>query len=530
MKRIFKYTLGLIAAAAVAASCSTKSLDIPQQGVDGTDLYQTGDDTQLYQFLSAIYSTLHGDYTASSASFGGSGATCHLLFGTTLSSMADEDVNGFNYTEAADGSTYSAIWSYFYKLAYWCGMIVENVPQNTVASPAVRDRIVAEARAIRAYAMMNLVQLYGNPPLADHLLDGTEVNTPAAESWAFIEKELTEAAAGLPSKSGLGGQKSIGGRLTKEACYAILGKAQLWQEKYAEAANTLYNNVISTGKYALEADPDQLNLSNSDFCDENIWEFDFSNDPAYQDSQEGSFDAFAVAWPATMNGVNYPMFFMHYNIGSNTPKELYDFMKEHDGADSPRFKAWVCSYEEVAAEAMAFTFPVTNNQGYFKKKLQPRAQDIVGSNFMLKFSTKNQVYMRYAEVLLNFAEAACVSGTHTAEGLAALNLVRSRAGLDAAPALDMNNLAYGIKAERRIELYGENGIRFIDLVRWGDAPSVLAKTGTTSYTFQGVENGVYTVTTAATGGKGFQAGKNELFPIPDSDRNNNPDLVQNIGW
>jgi len=493
MKRIFKYTLGLIAAAAVAASCSTKSLDIPQQGVDGTDLYQTGDDTQLYQFLSAIYSTLHGDYTASSASFGGSGATCHLLFGTTLSSMADEDVNGFNYTEAADGSTYSAIWSYFYKLAYWCGMIVENVPQNTVASPAVRDRIVAEARAIRAYAMMNLVQLYGNPPLADHLLDGTEVNTPAAESWAFIEKELTEAAAGLPSKSGLGGQKSIGGRLTKEACYAILGKAQLWQEKYAEAANTLYNNVISTGKYALEADPDQLNLSNSDFCDENIWEFDFSNDPAYQDSQEGSFDAFAVAWPATMNGVNYPMFFMHYNIGSNTPKELYDFMKEHDGAE-------------------------------------PRAQDIVGSNFMLKFSTKNQVYMRYAEVLLNFAEAACVSGTHTAEGLAALNLVRSRAGLDAAPALDMNNLAYGIKAERRIELYGENGIRFIDLVRWGDAPSVLAKTGTTSYTFQGVENGVYTVTTAATGGKGFQAGKNELFPIPDSDRNNNPDLVQNIGW
>lgn len=100
----------------------------------------------------------------------------------------------------------------------------------------------------------------------------------------------------------------------------------------------------------------------------------------------------------------------------------------------------------------------------------------------------------------------------------------------AAPTLDMNNLAYGIKAERRIELYGENGIRFIDLVRWGDAPSVLAKTGTTSYTFQGVENGVYTVTTAATGGKGFQAGKNELFPIPDSDRNNNPDLVQNIGW
>ena len=530
MKKYFRHILGALCVAFLSVSCSTDLLDIPQQGVDGTDLYVTGDDTQLNQFLAAVYAKLHGDYTASSVSFGGDGSTSYLLFGTTLSSMADEETNAFNYSEGADGSTYRAIWSYFYTLAYWCGMIVENVPANEVATPAVRDRVVAEARAIRAYAMMYLVQLYGNPPLADHIIASDDANTPAEQSWTFIERELSEAADVLPSKSGLGGQSSIGGRLTKEACYALLGKAQLWQGKYAESAQTLYNKVISTGKYALVDDPDLLNLSDSDFSDENIWEFDFNNDPQYQDSQEGSFDVFAVAWQPTMNGVNYPMFFMHYGIGSNPTSEFYNFMKSHDGESSPRFNAWVANAEQVQSEAISFTFPITGNQGYFKKKLQPRAKDIVGSNFMLKYSLKNLVFMRYAEVLLNFAEASCQAGTLTSEGLAALNLVRSRAGLAAAPSLEMNDSSYGIKAERRAELYGENGNRFIDLVRWGDAASVLADVGKNSYTLQGIEGGKYNVTSSATGGTGFKAGKNELFPIPDTDRNNNPSLEQNPGW
>jgi hypothetical protein len=56
-------------------------------------------------------------------------------------------------------------------------------------------------------------------------------------------------------------------------------------------------------------------------------------------------------------------------------------------------------------------------------------------------------------------------------GLQALNLVRERAGLTDAQSLDMDNVTYGVKAERRAELYFE-GSRFIDLVRWGDAPKV----------------------------------------------------------
>jgi hypothetical protein len=80
------------------------------------------------------------------------------------------------------------------------------------------------------------------------------------------------------------------------------------------------------------------------------------------------------------------------------------------------------------------------------------------------------VYLRYAEVLLDYAEAVAMGGTNGSglSGLQALNLVRERAGLTDAPSLDMDNVTYGVKAERRAELYYE-GSRFIDLVRWGDA-------------------------------------------------------------
>ena len=145
--------------------------------------------------------------------------------------MSGESANFYTYNEASDANTYSYIWSYYYKQCYWCNMIIDRLPANDVCSANVKNQVIAEARAIRAIAMMNLVQLYGNPPLADHILDGTEGNTPAAESWAFIERELTAAAEVLPSKSNKEGQSTIGGRLTREAAYAYLGKAQLWQKK-----------------------------------------------------------------------------------------------------------------------------------------------------------------------------------------------------------------------------------------------------------------------------------------------------------
>jgi hypothetical protein len=552
MKSLYKY-LFLIFTAVSITSCDTDTLNIEQLGVMPTTIYQTAADDQTNGFIAAVYSKIRGDGYVVLMDIG----TCYNGIRNNLARMGGELGEYYQYAETSDANTYKYIWSYYYTLAYWSNMIIENLPGNDVASPELKARVIAEARTIRAIAMMNLVQLFGNPPLADHILDGSEGNTPATDSWNFIEKELSEAAEGLPSKSGLNGQAAIGGRLTKEAAYAYLGRAYLWEKKYNEAAQTLYNKVISTGLYELITDFKLLNSSASDFCSEYVWEFDFSEASGYELSQEGLFDLGVFGIQSGTGGIKMPAEFrqsMCFGYGGCPSSSFGEFMGNHDklsnGTQSNRYSGTVATYEDLlnnytysSDDSKGIDASVDNCQGYFRIKEQALADDVTGntSNFAYEFSKKNLCYMRYAEVLLNYAEAVANGGTQgsSLSGLQALNLIRRRAGLSDAPDLEMNNAQYGVKAERRAELFYE-GTRFIDLVRWGDAAAELAECGKLTYTFHGYKSGSNTtpqtpdqwnIISSPTVGQGFKEGKNELFPIPLVDINRNPaGLIQNPEW
>lgn len=550
MKKIYRYMMVAVAATMMTA-CSESKLDIEQRGATGTEVYTQGSENEVNAMIAAVYSKIHGD-AFNWYSMGGNVSGCAKSMRYELGRMGGELAEYYKYDETSESVTYSMVWAYYYKQAYWCNMIIENVPNNTTVSETLKTRVVAEARAIRAIAMMNLVQLFGNPPLADHVLTGSEPNTPAAESWAFIERELKAVADLLPSKASANGQAAIGGRLTREAVYAYLGKAYLWEKKYNEAAQTLYNNVIATNKYALEADYSALRSSSTDFSAENIWEFDFNDDPANASAQEGRFDVPCFGLPTGQIAVPDDWSQSQaWGYGAGVSAAFGQFMAKHDvtadGKKSNRYRGTLAAYEDLLDEtvysfsgAKGVTGQVVNCQGYFNVKYQPMLADIVGGGFIYyQFSKKNLVYMRYSEVLLNYAEAVAMGGSQGAmSGLEALNQVRRRAGLADAPALDMDNADYGVKAERQAELFYE-GCRFIDLVRWGDAPTVLANSGKTEYKFLGYKNGdnttiqspaEYNILETPTVGVGFKAGKNELFPIPGSDINNNPSLQQNPGW
>jgi len=535
MKKTTKYIMAAlmgICMIVLPTSCSEDSLDIEQKGVTSLSIYETGTDADLISFIGGIYTKFRGDYSSSSSSFGGDGSSCYNMFVYHLTRMSDEDSDSYTYNESADGSMSESDYSFFYTICYWCNMIIERVPNNTVASSSLKEQVVAEARAMRAISMMYLVQCWGNPPLADHLMNGTEGNTPAAESWAWIESEFDAAAAVLPSKTDANGQKAIGGRLTREACLAYKGKAQLWQGNYSAAAQTL-SQVIGSGLYALEENFDNLNLSTSDFGPENIFEFNFDDSDEFLSGQEGSMDIYAFGSNAVMcYGVTFPLLYLNWANGSNPTQNLYNFYVAHDGTESPRMNGCVLSKDGFNAVTMsmnAMSFPLANNQGYFRMRNICRADDKVGT-FPQEFNKKNTVFLRYAEVLLDYAEAVCNGGSDgSISGLEALNMVRRRAGLEDAPSLDMNDATYGIKAERRAELYRE-GVRYIDCVRWGDAQTAFAETGTATYQFGGEgEPGNYTFTSTPTGFGGWKS-RYEHFPYPASDVSNNPNLTQNPGW
>lgn len=551
-KNILHTTGGWLLTAVLAlcfTACSNDLLDIEQPGVSGVNTYITADDNQVKQYISAVYSSILGNSYQSVIVGGGEPASYRSVL-YEMSRMGAECAAEYQYNEASDANTYAYIYSYYYRQAYWCSMIIEHLPNNNVATESLKEQVIAEARAIRAIAMMNLVQLYGNPPLADHILDGSEGNTPASESWQFIENELKDAAEILPSKNSTDGQVEIGGRLTREAAYAYLGKAQLWQKKYDEAAQTLYNKVIATKKYVLVDNFATLNTSANDFSSENIWEYNFDDGADVQNSQDGSFDLACYSADLGVYSTTYGSLLMTFGMGAYPSKNFADFMTAHDmttTGSSPRFQSTLADYPTalMSYQAMFMNYPyvITGCQGYYRVKDLCQTNDLVGT-FPFFYSKRNVPYMRYAEVLLNYAEAVAEGGTPGPElsGLKALNLVRHRAGLTDAPSLSMNDASYGVKAERRAELFGE-GQRFIDLVRWGDAATVLANCGKQTYTCtitQGETINVpgvgdittykTEVTTSETGTISFKAGKNELFPIPASDVNNNSMLNQNPGW
>ena len=291
--------------------------------------------------------------------------------------------------------------------------------------------------------------------------------------------------------------------------------------------------MIGSGLYALEENFDNLNLSISDLGPENIFEFNFDDSDEFLAGQEGSMDIYAFGSNCVMcYGVTFPLLYMNWAWGSNPTQELYNFYVAHDGVESPRMNGCVMSKETfnaVTANMNAMSFPLANNQGYFRMRNICRSDDKVGT-FPQEFNKKNTVFLRYAEVLLDYAEAVCNGGSAgSISGLEALNMVRRRAGLQDAPSLDMNDATYGIKAERRAELYRE-GARYIDCVRWGDAKTAFANTGVNTYQFGGEgEAGNYSFTSTPTGFGGWKD-RYAHFPIPASDVSNNPNLNQNTGW
>ena len=154
--------------------------------------------------------------------------------------------------------------------------------------------------------------------------------------------------------------------------------------------------------------------------------------------------------------------------------------------------------------------------------------------------------MRYAEVLLLYAEACLQSGDN-AQGAWAVNEIRKRVGLSTLANVDMNVL----KKEKSYELWLE-GSRWLDLLRWGDTARVKqagqdvpklfdAKFRAPKSTDQGIKwldndntQRFYTVSThEAIDAKytvGFKEGKHEFFPFPISVMDKNPNMVQNPGW
>src|SRR5258708_7200667 len=390
------------------------------------------------------------------------------------------------------------LWSRNYSGIYRANLMLEKIGNVPGRTTNLQTRYTADMKLLRAYYYFDLVREFGNIPLITTVLQQsqffTELQAKPAQVYAQIEKDLNDAIPNLPATL----DPSENGRATKGAALALLGKAILYQNnnsRMQEAAND-FEQVNSSPNYHLLPNYADIFIPTNKFNAESVWEIvhtaasgrgwgSFSNDDGNAGVQ--------MVGPRAYSGPVYESGSAGYGFNPIT-LDLVNALK-----GDPRYAATIVNIDSLAkAGYCSYDKSGYQNTGYFIRKFAPLAQYQSTVGVIPLNWTNDEIEIRLADTYLMEAEALVRGGGDVTKAQSYLDKVRARVGLPSVQATLAN-----IYNERRLELATE-GHRFFDLVRTGQAATVLAS-------------------------KGFKAGTNEVLPIPLQELNNTK-LVQNPGY
>lgn len=558
MTTMKKYYIAMsIAALGLTFSSCEEKLDIPQKSVlELNDYYGNATVDEAEALIASAYKMYWGGRDVTCANgiekilFLNSLDDDHFTGGGSFADATNQYQEAGSYNVTSTDFAPKLVYKGIYSVIYHCNLILEKIPETTDAGI---NRIKAEANALRSIAMFDAVRWWGTPPLADHVLGMGEYyqeNTETKTSIDWILANLKDAADQLPALSAKGTQEKFGARLSKHAVLALRGKVGLWyatrykDNSYLADAVKDLQQVVNSKLYGLVSDMFILERPAGDFCEEYVWEHNSADNDGMPNDPQNDLRHMWTGWPdglkwpadraAGTNGPDDPGFYKETYTGwgwNAVSGDFGDFLKAHEGGtEKPRFKSTIHTYEQVLEMGCIGVGPagICHNQGYFTYRGIAFNKDFYDNpGTFWRYAKTNAAMMRYAEVLLLYAEAKFLAdGDADKTGLAALNEVRTRAELEPVAALTYDI----IKGERRAELFYEQE-RFFDLQRWGDAPTALANKGKQFYQFFGYKPGTteYDVRTVEGKGKGWQD-KYMLLPFPFEQISANPNLKQNTGW
>jgi len=401
------------------------------------------------------------------------------------------ELKNYTVTPTSQGSSIllDGYWSGNYVGINRANLVINNVPNVATLGGGLKTRLVAEAKFLRAYFYFNLVRSFGGVPLilSDTLLNNNRMARASKEQvYALIESDLDAAVAGLPLKSGYGNADL--GRATQGAAQTLLAKVCLYEKKWSRV-KALTDSVIASGQYSLYADYSKL----------------FTQ--AAKNSVESIFEVQARAGNTCGTGTQYAQVQLPRGPdapgwGFNNPSQkLIDSFETGD----PRLKATVSSPGDTLYDGWVVPADVVNP--HYNKKAYIGMADYAACG--LGDDPKDIIILRYGEVLLMNAEAANELGQSGA-ALADLEMIRARARggrmgvLPKVVVTAQDGLRNAIWHERHVELAMEQD-RWWDVIRQGRGVQIF-------------------------GPQGFQANKNEVWPIPATEIALDPNLQQNPGY
>lgn len=507
---------GVALLALLLPSCSEDRLEVPQKGVVDYSSFYTAENAEnaaTFVYQTTMYGLWDGiggnDWVWQGAIWVMQEAPSDEVYwasGNKSDHVSGLILNEFRPTLDENFVTTKVSYTAFYNMIRGCNQLLDEYQYNMIEDNpdlnAVVNRCVSEAKVARAFAHFNLAIYWGNPPLVDKTLQGSDKpsNTPHDEILDWCIAELDEAAQYLPSKANQGDQ-AMTCRFTKEFAYALKGKVEVFAEKYDDAQADL-KKVIDSDLYDLVEGPDMWKLYHvaGDLCKEWVFQFNFVDDDniGYFDGMYSYHFVNATSWRYLEN---FPTQVVTTGWGSVAPSESFaKGLIENDGMDSWRRQSWIVTYDELingkeingetilsyddynqpyalrgVAQNRLKNGGVFGNAGFWQLKRIPFVSEIIKRDYLgtNMGSEVNYPIMRYTEVLLLYAEACAQTGKDLDKGLECLKKIQERAN---SKHISSECSLAEVKNEKRWESFLE-GSRYADLVRWGDAYEVMKDQG-----------------------------------------------------
>ncbi|MEM6395133.1 MAG: RagB/SusD family nutrient uptake outer membrane protein [Bacteroidota bacterium] len=347
-----------------------------------------------------------------------------------------------HYNNIDVGSNYlQDFWNYQYRGITKCNVVIQEIGNVTDIDPELADRLLGEVKFLRAFFYFQLVKNFGGVPIVmtfDELLTPDILNyqrSTVEEVYALIEQDLLDAVDLLPLKSEYSSADL--GRATKGAAQGYLAKVYLFQERWREAAD-MANEVIQSSEYQLEDDfANVWNVENPNGT-ETIFEIRYRTDQAFAVG-----GVYGVTTGSREDG----------GWSWCTPSSYLEKAFLDEG-DEIRLRSTIIKHgEPVFGDPDVTEFnaaPTRNKSARINRKfyIPQRFRETPYNQGNLPL---NHILMRYADLLLIYAEASYFAGDEMS-ALNAMKQVRDRVQLETDMSLTGEALRDAIWKERRLEL------------------------------------------------------------------------------
>ena len=555
----------LMSAALMLTSCNDSFLDrIPHDALTDANYWQT--ETHLSSVANTFTSSLSGKDWLNKTEIMADSAPWSVT-------TAWRTIGGGYFT--SDASQINSVWSAAFTGIGRTNYFLNNYQRATGVKEEVRERYAAEAYFYRAYNYWILTSLFGDVPLIT-----SELNVESPDVFRGrdarkdvidrITKDLEDHYKALPEYVAAG--SSDFGRGSQCAALALLSRIYLYNGRYEDAVSaceramsSTYYKLYSTG----HPDVDYVNLFNytgrasrNPANKETLIAFVYNYDLG--ESSRTSHNLSRECWVPN----DYARFTPTASMiecyltkdgkiwDPNSATSYEDVFKDRDPRMTQSILAPGTKWEGgesgdmLSTDKTVFTYPKFDNSkdgcmsytGYYMRKyVEPSTVKDVGHD------DNDIVLIRYAEVLLNYAEAKEQLGTLTQSDIdKTINLLRDRVGM---VHLKLSEIPAGsdirteIRRERRVELFFE-GHRYFDIIRWKQGeilgedllgvrkdyldPARLKEGIIGNLKWKTVNGKEYLVLES---GRTFDPEKNYLLPVPFTQMQLNPQLApNNPGW